>query len=178
MKNEEVADLNTRPVPELEMAINRWLAARKHAKAVLSDDTQHAYNAAYYALGEAWAHRYPEAADTPGAFEEYLRGVCAPGAPGLAFETWERSTLRLPTTRLAPARPRRTRPRRASAPCQQQNLITHLFASRYKCMGILASCYNRRSQKREQAQPASCAFRFSLAGVGGPVSPLFRGSCP
>ena len=66
--------------PELAASIDHWLAARKHAKALPGDRNRHAYNTAYYALGEAWARLHPEAANTPGAFECYLRGLCAPEA--------------------------------------------------------------------------------------------------
>lgn len=69
---------NAQSAPELATAIDRWLAARKNAKAAPTEGNRHAYNATYYALGEACAHRYPEAANTPGAFEWYARGLAAP----------------------------------------------------------------------------------------------------
>lgn len=70
--------INGRPVPDLAIAINRWLAARGEYKKQASDQKQNAYNAAYFALGEAWAERNPEATNVPGAFEWFRRGLIAP----------------------------------------------------------------------------------------------------
>ena len=70
--------INARPVPELATAIADWLAARVEYKKQRRDETESEYNATYFALGTAWAERYPEAADTPGAFEWYRRGLIAP----------------------------------------------------------------------------------------------------
>ena len=56
------------PAPHLATAIDRWLTARGEYKKRASDENQHAYNAAYFALGEAWVERYPEADNTPEAF--------------------------------------------------------------------------------------------------------------
>lgn len=77
MRNTDTRDRTVQSEPEPARAIDRWLAARKNAKAVPTEGNRHAYNATYYALGGAWAHRYPEAANTPGAFEWYLRGLAA-----------------------------------------------------------------------------------------------------
>lgn len=68
----------TRPVPELATSIDRWLTARTEYKKHASDENQYTYNAAYFALGEAWAEQHPDAADTPGAFEYFRRGLIAP----------------------------------------------------------------------------------------------------
>ena len=70
--------INARPVAELATAIDRWLAARDAYKLKRSDKSEYDYNATYFALGEAFAERYPEAADTAGAFEWYRRGLIAP----------------------------------------------------------------------------------------------------
>jgi hypothetical protein len=45
-----------------------------------SDENQHEYNATLFDLGAAWGERYPEATDTPGAFEWFRRGLIAPEA--------------------------------------------------------------------------------------------------
>lgn len=66
------------PVPGLDAAIDRWLAARGGYKKRASGENQHGYNAAYFALGEAWAERYPKAADVPGAFEWFRCSLIAP----------------------------------------------------------------------------------------------------
>lgn len=66
-------------VPRLEASIDRWLAARNVYKMQPSDENQHNYNATYFALGEAFAQRYPEAAaNMPSAFDWYRRGLIAP----------------------------------------------------------------------------------------------------
>lgn len=68
--------------PELAAAIDRWLAARGEYQKHASDENQHEYNATLFALGEVWAKRYSEAADTPGAFEWFRRGLIAPETDG------------------------------------------------------------------------------------------------
>jgi hypothetical protein len=78
MKHNENQSFNTGPVPELAIAINLWLAARSEYKKQASDENEQAYNATHYALGEAWAGRYPDGADTPGAFEQFRVGLIAP----------------------------------------------------------------------------------------------------
>lgn len=70
--------VDVRHVPNLETAIDHWLAARGEYKKEASDANQHAYNATYFALGEAFAERYPEAAHMPEAFEWFRRGLIAP----------------------------------------------------------------------------------------------------
>jgi hypothetical protein len=65
---------------ELATAIDRWVAARKNATAVLSDENRHAYNATLFALGEAFVERYPEAVEMPEIFQWYRRGLIAPEA--------------------------------------------------------------------------------------------------
>jgi hypothetical protein len=70
--------LDVRHVPTLEAAIDRWLSARAEFKAHRSDETELNYNATYFALGTEFTERYPEAAETPGAFEWYRRGLIAP----------------------------------------------------------------------------------------------------
>jgi hypothetical protein len=70
--------IDVRSVPPLEDAIDQWLAARDKFKMEQSDECQHEYNATLYDLGAAWGERYPEDADSPGAFEWYRRGLIAP----------------------------------------------------------------------------------------------------
>lgn len=70
--------MNARPVREFATAIDQWLAARGEYQKQASDENRNAYNAAYFALGEAWAGRYPEAASSSGAFEWFRRGLIAP----------------------------------------------------------------------------------------------------
>ena len=70
--------INARPVPELATAIDNWLVARDNFKVQSTDEALHEYNATLYSLGTAWSERYPEGADTPGAFEWYRRGLIAP----------------------------------------------------------------------------------------------------
>jgi hypothetical protein len=67
-------------VAEGVSAIDQWLAARDVFKIAPSDENQHEYNATLYDLGAAWGERYPEDADTPGAFEWFRRGLIAPKA--------------------------------------------------------------------------------------------------
>lgn len=67
-----------RHVPDLQTAINRWLAARTEYKKQGSDENQYAYNAAYFALGEAWAEQHPNAFDVPGGFERFQSRLIAP----------------------------------------------------------------------------------------------------
>jgi hypothetical protein len=69
--------LDVRVVPSLETAIDQWLAARDKFKTEPSDESQHDYNATLFDLGAAWGERYPEDANTPGAFEWYRRGIIA-----------------------------------------------------------------------------------------------------
>jgi hypothetical protein len=70
--------LDVRSVPSLEEAIDQWLAARDNFKMQSTDENRHEYNATLHDLGAAWGERYPEDADTPGAFEWYRRGLIAP----------------------------------------------------------------------------------------------------
>jgi len=70
--------IDARPVPELATAIDRWLAARNAYKMQRSDGSEYSYNARYFDLGAAFVERYPEAADTRGAFEWFRRGLIAP----------------------------------------------------------------------------------------------------
>ena len=70
--------IDVRSVPPLEEAIDNWLAARDVYKMQPSDENQHEYNATLFDLGAAWGERYPEATDTPDAFEWYRRGLTAP----------------------------------------------------------------------------------------------------
>ena len=62
----------------LEEAIDHWLAARDKFKMEPSEESQHDYNSTLYDLGAAWGERYPEDADTPGAFEWFRRGLISP----------------------------------------------------------------------------------------------------
>jgi hypothetical protein len=66
------------PEPALIAAIDRWLAARAEYKEQASDQNQNAYNAAYFALGEAWVVRYPEVANMSGGFEQFRCSLIAP----------------------------------------------------------------------------------------------------
>lgn len=77
METDKTLDPIAPSAPALATAIDRWLAARRNATTAPTGENQHTYNATYYALGEAWAHRYPEAATMQGAFEWYLRGIAA-----------------------------------------------------------------------------------------------------
>jgi hypothetical protein len=70
--------LDVRKVPSLENAIDNWLAARDVFKMQPSDENRNEYNATYFGLGVAFNERYPEATDTPEAFEWYRRGLIAP----------------------------------------------------------------------------------------------------
>jgi hypothetical protein len=70
--------LDVRQVPSLEAAIDQWLAARDNFKMLSTDEALHEYNATYFALGVVFKARYPEAADTPEAFDWYRRGLIAP----------------------------------------------------------------------------------------------------
>jgi hypothetical protein len=78
MKSNGNLILDVRQVPNLEEAINQWLAARDVYKMQPSDESQHDYNATLCDLGAAWGERYPEDADMPGAFEWYRRGLTTP----------------------------------------------------------------------------------------------------
>ena len=70
--------LDVRMVPSLETAIDQWLAARDQFKIEPSDENLSDYNATLHDLGAALGERYPEDADTPGAFEWYRLGLIAP----------------------------------------------------------------------------------------------------
>jgi hypothetical protein len=70
--------LDVRFVPSLEAAINQWLAVRHLFKTEPSDESRYEYNVTLYGLGAVWGERYPNDADTPGAFEWYRRGLIAP----------------------------------------------------------------------------------------------------
>lgn len=70
--------LDVRLVPDLATAIDHWLVARDVFKMQPSDENQNEYNATYFDLGTAFGKRYPEDANTPGAFEWYRRGLIAP----------------------------------------------------------------------------------------------------
>ncbi|MGA2675040.1 MAG: hypothetical protein ABSE99_17635 [Terracidiphilus sp.] len=70
--------INARPVPDLATATDNWLAARDNFKLLPSNENLHNYEATRNNLGVAWSERYPDAADTPGAFELYRRGLIAP----------------------------------------------------------------------------------------------------
>jgi hypothetical protein len=70
--------LDVRQVPSLEDAIDQWLAARDLFKMQPSDESQRDYETTLNDLGAALGERYPEEADTPGAFEWYRRGLIAP----------------------------------------------------------------------------------------------------
>jgi hypothetical protein len=78
MKRDARLCLDVRLVPSLENAIDRWKAAREQYKVLRSGETEFNYNAMYFALGEAFAERCPEAANTPGAFERFRRSLIAP----------------------------------------------------------------------------------------------------
>lgn len=78
MKTDENLFLDVRHVLNLEVAIDRWLAARTEYKKQASDENQYAYNAAYFALGEAWAEQHPDAVDVPGGFERFQSRMIAP----------------------------------------------------------------------------------------------------
>jgi hypothetical protein len=54
MKQTQNLHTDARPALPLEGAITRWLSARGEYKKQASDENQNAYNATYYALGEAW----------------------------------------------------------------------------------------------------------------------------
>ncbi len=69
---------DVRMVPTLEDAIDQWLAARDAFKSQPTDENRNEYNATYFGLGVAFNERFPEASDTPGAFEWYRRGLIAP----------------------------------------------------------------------------------------------------
>jgi hypothetical protein len=79
-KQEEQSELclDVRLVPTLQVAIDRWLAVRTEYKKQASDENLHAYNAAYFALGEAWVERHPDAVDVPGGFERFQSRLISP----------------------------------------------------------------------------------------------------
>jgi hypothetical protein len=77
MEQPEHLHIDVRPLPSLEGAIDRWLAARKTPKPLrptkISTSTTRPCS--------PWsgvAERFTEAADTPGAFEWFRRGLIAP----------------------------------------------------------------------------------------------------
>ena len=70
--------LDVRQVPNFGTAIDQWLAARDQFKIEPSNENLSDYNATLNDLGAALGQRYPEEADTPGAFEWYRRGLIAP----------------------------------------------------------------------------------------------------
>jgi len=70
--------LDVRTVPSLETAIDNWLGARDKFKIEPSDENQSDYNAMLNDLGAALGERYPEATNTPGAFDWFRRGLIAP----------------------------------------------------------------------------------------------------
>ena len=78
MNRDENLILDVRQVPSLEAAIDRWLAARDAFKSQPTDENRNEYNATYFRLGVAFKARYPEAMNTPDAFEWYRRGLIAP----------------------------------------------------------------------------------------------------
>jgi hypothetical protein len=69
--------LDVQLVPRLEAATDQWLAARDKFKMEPSDEYQSDYEVTLNDLGAAWGERYPEATDTPDAFEWYRRGLIA-----------------------------------------------------------------------------------------------------
>lgn len=82
------------PVADLATAIDRWLAAHGDYKKRASDESEYNYNAAYFALGEAWARSCPEAAVELGAFERFRRGLIAPGEEEPSPPPWKRAHVR------------------------------------------------------------------------------------
>jgi len=78
MEQPENLHLIVRPITDLTTAIADWLTARGEYQKQASDDNQDAYNATYFALGEAWAELNPEAAGAPGGFESFRRILIAP----------------------------------------------------------------------------------------------------
>jgi hypothetical protein len=78
MKQPDNLHVDACPVPDLTIAIDRWLAARANFKMQSTDEARHEYNSTYFALGVAFNVRYPEGVATPGAFQWYRRGIIAP----------------------------------------------------------------------------------------------------
>lgn len=78
MRIDETLCLNVRLLPNLESAIDRWLAARREYKKQASAESQYRYNETYFVLGAVWAERYPDAANLPGAFDSFRRGLISP----------------------------------------------------------------------------------------------------
>jgi hypothetical protein len=78
MKSNEELCLDVQLVPSLEAATDQWLAARDKFKMEPSDEYQSDYEVTLNDLGAAWGERYPEATDTPDAFEWYRLGLIAP----------------------------------------------------------------------------------------------------
>ena len=70
--------LDVRKVPSLEIAIDQWLAARDKFTMQSTDESRNEYNATYFALGVAFNERYPEATETPEAFQWFRRGLIVP----------------------------------------------------------------------------------------------------
>lgn len=79
MKTKDNLCLDVRLMLPLPEAIDQWLAARDAYKMERSGENEDEYNATYFDLGAAFCERYPEATNTPGAFEWYRRGLIAPG---------------------------------------------------------------------------------------------------
>jgi hypothetical protein len=78
MQRSESLNPDVHRVPSLETAIDRWLTARNEYKKQASDENQYAYNAAYFALGEAWAEQHPDTVDVPGGFERFQSRLIEP----------------------------------------------------------------------------------------------------
>jgi hypothetical protein len=78
MKSNKELRLDVQLMPRLESSIHRWLTARATYKAQSSVEQQHEYTATLFDLGAAWGEHYPDAVDTPGAFELYRHGLIAP----------------------------------------------------------------------------------------------------
>lgn len=78
MKQPDNLYLDARPVPDLTIAIDQWLAARDNFKMQSTDEARYEYNSTYFALGVAFSERYPEATGTPEPFHWYRRGLIAP----------------------------------------------------------------------------------------------------
>lgn len=77
MTHPENLHIVVQPIPDLTTAIANWLAARSEFKKQANDKTAFDYNATWFALGAAWAVLYPDAANSPGAFERFQRGLIA-----------------------------------------------------------------------------------------------------
>lgn len=78
MEQPENLHMNAQPAAALATAIDRWLEARGEYKKQSSAESEYRYNETYFSLGAAWTERYPDAANSPGAFEWFRRGLIAP----------------------------------------------------------------------------------------------------